>query len=161
MKRNFSFSLMCLVVMAGACNDSNADMKGRKDLIDPAKIVHNPRTLNGISKEEAASLPVLTFADTTHNFGTINEGEKVTYEFAFRNDGKRPLLIEGAEGSCGCTVADYPREPIAPGAAGKMKVIFSSAGKQGHQEKDVAVNANTERGIYHLHIEADVLPKED
>ncbi len=159
--KHISCFLFVVIVLNTACNDANSDIKGRKDLLDPAKIVHNPNTLNGITKEDAAKLPVLTFTDTTHSFGTINEGEKVTYDFAFRNDGKSPLLIEGAEGSCGCTVADYPREPLAPGKSAMMKVIFSSAGKQGHQEKDVAINANTARGLYHLHIDVDVVPQKN
>lgn len=158
MKFNSFILLAALLVSTAACNQEE-DLKGKKNLIDPSTIVHNPRTINGIPPDELAKMPVMTFKDTTHNFGTIKEGERVTYEFAFTNTGKSPLLIQSAEGSCGCTVADYPREPVAPGKEGVMKVIFSSAGKQGHQEKEVAISANTLRSIYHLYIQAEVTPE--
>jgi hypothetical protein len=158
MKRLSFLAFIALSALTTACNQEGYT-KHKKDLIDPTKLVHNPRTINGIPPEEAANLPVLTFADTAHNFGTIKEGEKVTYDFAFANTGKSPLLINSAEGSCGCTVADYPREPIPPGKSAVMKVVFASAGKQGHQEKTVAINTNTERGLYYLYVEAEVIPQ--
>lgn len=159
MNRIYCLLLFTCFLLASACNNSTDGSNARKDLIDPATIVHNPRTFDGISAEEAATLPALTFTDTIHSFGTIQEGESVSYEFSFKNDGKTPLLIANAEGSCGCTVADYPRQPLPPGQSASVKVIFNSAGKPGHQEKDVAITANTLRGVHHLYITAEVNPQ--
>ena len=69
------------------------------------------------------------------------------YAFKFKNTGSEPLVISDAKGSCGCTVPDWPREPIAPGASGEIKVEFDSKGKGSEdgskQTKKVTVTANT------------------
>ncbi len=125
----------------------------------PTNLVSNPHTANGMDTVAAGMKPVMSFKDTVHDFGTIHEGEVVQYEFAFTNSGKTPLIITSAAGSCGCTIPDYPHDPIAPGKSGIMKVTFNSAGKAGHQEKSVVIRTNTLRGIEMLYIKADVLKK--
>jgi len=80
------------------------------------------------------------------------------FTVSFTNTGKTPLLISGAIGTCGCTVADYPREPIAPGKTGVLKTVFNTEGKPGHQEKGITISANTEIGTQYLYIQADVTP---
>ena len=144
---------LCFISIA-ACNDEVEKPAG-KGLIDPS-IVHNPKTINGIDPKEAVTLPVLTFADTFHNFGNATEGEKLTHEFSFTNTGKSPLIINGTKGSCGCTVADFPHVPIAPGKTGVLTAIFNTEGKQGHQVKSITVSSNTGRGLDILYIQADV-----
>ncbi|HLG33233.1 MAG TPA: DUF1573 domain-containing protein, partial [Bacteroidia bacterium] len=79
----------------------------------------------------------------THDFGTIVEGEKVSYSFQFTNTGNADLLITNAAGSCGCTVPEYSKEPVPPGKSGVVNVIFDSSGKDGHQDKTVTIVANT------------------
>jgi hypothetical protein len=66
------------------------------------------------------------------------------------------LIINNASGSCGCTVPEYPHEPIAPGKSGVLKVKFHSADKLGHQEKSVIVTTNSSKGTHMLYIKADV-----
>lgn len=103
--------------------------------------------------------PVMTFAETEHDFGTINEGDVVEHTFSFTNTGKTPLVIVNAKGSCGCTVPSYPTEPIAPGAVGEMLVKFNSSGKPNQQNKTVTITANTETGKEVIKIKALVTPK--
>ncbi|GAA4276460.1 DUF1573 domain-containing protein [Aquimarina mytili] len=103
--------------------------------------------------------PVMTFAETEHDFGTINEGDVVEHKFSFTNTGKAPLVIVSAKGSCGCTVPEWPKEPIAPGATGEMLVKFNSNGKPNQQTKQVTITANTEAGKELLKIKAMVTPK--
>ena len=103
--------------------------------------------------------PVMTFAETEHDFGTINEGDVVEHKFSFTNTGKAPLVIVSAKGSCGCTVPEWPKEPIAPGATGEMLVKFNSNGKPNQQTKQVTITANTEAGKEMLKIKAMVTPK--
>ncbi len=92
----------------------------------------------------AADKPVMTFGESSFDFGAINEGDTVMHKFAFTNTGKSPLVIQNATAQCGCTVPDWPKEPIAPGATGEIKVVFNSRGKQGPQSKAVTITANTE-----------------
>ena len=67
----------------------------------------------------------------------------VTHVFKFVNNGKGPLVISKANASCGCTVPEYPRDPIMPGDSGKISVQFNTTGKLGQQSKTVTVTANT------------------
>ncbi|WP_109300507.1 DUF1573 domain-containing protein [Aquimarina sp. AU474] len=108
---------------------------------------------------KSTDLPVMTFAETEHDFGTINEGDVVEHKFSFTNTGKAPLVIVSAKGSCGCTVPEWPKEPIAPGAVGEMLVKFNSNGKPNQQTKQVTITANTEAGKEILKIKAMVTPK--
>ena len=80
--------------------------------------------------------------DSSFNFGTITEGEKVEYSYRFKNTGTNPLMIFSASAACGCTVPEKPEAPILPGETGFIKVVFNSSGKKGHNEKDVTVNSN-------------------
>ena len=70
------------------------------------------------------ALPAISFESDFHDFGEIQEGEVVNYTFKFTNEGEGPLIISNAQGSCGCTVPQWPRQPIAPGATGEIKVSF-------------------------------------
>jgi len=66
----------------------------------------------------------------------------VNYTFNFTNEGEGPLIISNAQGSCGCTVPQWPRQPIAPGATGEIKVSFNSSGRAGKQDKRVTLTTN-------------------
>jgi hypothetical protein len=85
----------------------------------------------------------ITFEETVHNFGNVTQGEKVEYSFKFTNTGDKDLLITDATSSCGCTVPDWPKEPVRPGKSAYMKVVFNSAGKEGFTEKEITIKANT------------------
>ncbi len=96
------------------------------------------------------------FEQMEFNYGTIKQGDKVDYEFVFTNIGKEPLIISSANGSCGCTVPEWPKEPIKKGEKGKIKVTFNSAGKQGMQDKTVTINSNASTNPVVLHIKGNV-----
>jgi len=102
--------------------------------------------------------PVMAFDEQQHDFGDINEGDVVTHIFSFKNTGATNLIISNAVGSCGCTIPEYPKEPIEPGASGEMKVSFNSTGKSGHQSKTVNITANTKTGKETLTIKASITP---
>jgi hypothetical protein len=103
--------------------------------------------------------PVLSFQDTLYRFGTIKEGEEVSHDFPFTNQGKSDLLISTASASCGCTVPEWPKEPIPPGGKGIIKATFNSEGKQGKQSKKIVITANTKPELTEIWLEGDVNPK--
>ena len=111
--------------------------------------------------EPVADGPIATvaFAETTHEFGTIDEGDVVEHTFVFTNTGSTPLIIQDAKASCGCTVPKKPEQPVAPGETGEIQVRFNSQGKPGVQNKTVTVTANTQPATTRLFIKADVTPK--
>lgn len=87
--------------------------------------------------------PKMTFKKMSWDFGTITEGERVEHTFKFVNDGESDLVISSATASCGCTIPEWPKEPIAPGEEGEIKVEFNSTGKSDLVTKDVTILANT------------------
>lgn len=114
-------------------------------------------SLNGIAQEKKApavgevkqisnatapaSLAEISFTKELHDFGTINKGDNGTVEFSFKNTGKEPLIIANAQGSCGCTVPVWPKEPIAPGASSSIKVTYDTK-RVGAFTKTVTITSN-------------------
>lgn len=84
----------------------------------------------------------MTFTASEYDFGDINQGDKVSYTFEFKNTGNAPLIISNARASCGCTVPQWPKEPVAPGETSKIDVVFNSAGKRGRQTKSITITTN-------------------
>ena len=101
-------------------------------------------------------LPSFEFAEESHDFGTITEGEVVEKVFKFKNTGDAPLIISSATASCGCTVPVWPKDPIPVGEEGEIQVRFNSAKKPGIQNKTVTITANTYPKINRLRIKANV-----
>ena len=110
--------------------------------------------------EVGKKLPVMTFEETEHDFGTIAQGTAVETVFKFTNTGEGPLIITNAKSSCGCTVPEYHKdEPIAPGETGEILVKFNGSGKNA-VTKVVTITANTEKGMERIKIKAFVEAKE-
>ena len=95
------------------------------------------------AKAVNAKLTNIEWKEKSVNYGKIKEGETLNLEFHFKNTGEAPLLISRVEPSCGCTVAEFPKEPIPPGKEGTIKGSFNSAGKISTQHKTLMVYANS------------------
>jgi hypothetical protein len=123
-----------------------------------------PNTANATPPPPVAATGKTTsakFDETSYDWGTIAEGEKMTHIFKFKNTGSNDMIISDAHGSCGCTVPEWPKEPIKPGKSSQIKVIFDSKGKAGDQSKSVTITANTEPTNMVLMIKGKVTPKEE
>jgi Protein of unknown function (DUF1573) len=94
----------------------------------------------------AQKLPrtTLQFANDIWDFGKIKEGAIVEHVYEVKNTGREPLLITDCKASCGCTIPQWPKDPIAVGETGKIEVKFNSAHKGGEVSKAITVTANTE-----------------
>lgn len=177
MKRNIVKSMMLLavvVVLASACKDRDAEKKiaqlesrlaeleGKKtsNTATPAPAI-TPSPVAPAAQEQKPEGPLATMEFTTmdHDFGTINEGDVVEHTYKFKNTGEAPLIIQGAQGSCGCTVPDWTKEPIPVGGTGFVKAKFDSNGKANAQNKTVTVTANTWPKATVLRFKAMVTPK--
>ncbi len=87
--------------------------------------------------------PILTWEKSTHDFGDMQQGDKVETTFRFTNTGTEPLLITNVTVTCGCTVPKgWPRDPIVAGGKGEIVVAFNSLGKIGKQNKVVTIVSN-------------------
>ena len=113
----------------------------------------------------AANAQELTIDKEVHDYGTIDQGANGECVFVVTNTGTAPLIISNCKGSCGCTVPTWPREPIAPGADGVVKVQFDSKNKGkvggGLQSKRVTITANTDPVNTYLTIKGKVDKKEE
>jgi hypothetical protein len=143
--------LFFMFVILFACNNAN------KNEIT-TDIVNNPISDSGKKNNK---LPEFKFETETHDFGTILQGEKVKYNFKFKNVGNADLLISSVSGSCGCTVADYPKMPIKPNQESNILVTFDSDGKHGFQHKTITLVSNTQPNKKVLSIKAVVFSAEE
>jgi len=98
---------------------------------------------------DSTQLTTVQWLDSTKDFGKIQEGQRLEVAFRFKNTGDKPLVIERVQPSCGCTVAEQPKEPIAPGAEGTVKATFDSKGRVGTNHKTLSVWANLKEGASH------------
>ncbi len=131
--------------------------RSKKRLIVSPKIKQD---FSGLSGEELANAPRIAFENKKYDFGTLEEGEKITHTFSFKNEGKRDLIIRATDASCGCTSPEPEKKQIAPGESGAIKVIFNSRGKKGRQHQRVTVIANDpEQPVTILHLNGVVKKK--
>ena len=155
----FAFSLLVLV----SCKNDSAESADAVPATPTAVNTPTP-TADPLAGNEpavpAGPITTISFAETEYDFGMVMEGEKVVHEYAFTNTGDEPLIISNAKGSCGCTVPDWPREPIAPGESSVIKVQFDSKNKGkvggGLQSKRVTITANTDPVNSYLTIKGKV-----
>lgn len=94
----------------------------------------------GISQAQVAGAQI-EFEKLEHDYGTIDQGANGTTEFKFTNTGTEPLIISNAKGSCGCTVPEWPKEPIAPGATSSIRVKYDTK-RVGPISKTVTITSN-------------------
>jgi hypothetical protein len=150
-KKLLSIAMIAIVSIVVACSNKK---NGNEQL--STDIVNNPASANAEAGVE--NLPEMTFDNPHHDFGKIKAGEKVTFGFTFKNTGKSDLIISDAKGSCGCTVAEYPKEPISAGSSGSIEVSFDSHGKSGIQNKSVTLITNAIPSTKVLNISGEVMP---
>ena len=99
----------------------------------------------------------INFTESSFDFGNIKQNSTDNkHLFKFTNTGKNPLVIENAKGSCGCTVPQWPKEPIPPGGTGEIVVEYKPGKQKGNQQKTVTVTANTEPRDSRISISATV-----
>jgi hypothetical protein len=127
------------------------------------------RPTEGISPvpvEEVIAPPVgptteISFTETTFDFGTIEEGTVVTHVFTFTNAGNEPLILTDVKGSCGCTVPQWPREPLAPGETASITVEFNSKAKSGKRNQRVTITSNTDPPQRFIYLTGEIAPKSE
>jgi hypothetical protein len=122
MKNLVYFLIFGIVLSIVGCNDTG-DKKSK----------------TGIASGDSGKIE---WVSSTHDFGTIKEGEIVSTVYEFKNVGSMPVEILDVTVTCGCTVAEKPEKPIGAGQKGQIKVNFNSTGKSGVNKKYVTVISN-------------------
>jgi hypothetical protein len=127
----FTFGLVVLTMLAGAQTA--------------------PQSGAGTAPAAPTSTAEIKFDKLEFDYGTIKQGGDPNGEFSFKNVGKEPLIISNCQGSCGCTVPSWPKEPIKPGASAVIKVHYDTK-RVGPINKTVTVTSNSLGGVVTLHI---------
>ncbi len=108
-------------------------------------------------KKEMETYTTLSFNEIEHNYGDVKSETDNETNFIVTNTGKKPLIIEKVEASCGCTTPEKPEKPILPGKSDKIKVVFHpKPGQVGEQNKTITVTSNTNPRMNILKIKAFV-----
>jgi hypothetical protein len=125
MKKAFLFGMMLLFVTALSAQTNNS-------------------TTPQPTKEDKSStkVPEMTFEKTVHDYGQIYVSDNGDCVFNFKNTGKADLILTNCSSSCGCTVPEWPKEPIPPGGKAKITVHYNT-GRVGAINKQVYVDSNT------------------
>lgn len=159
------FILLATIFLAVSCsNDKQPGGQGEKSLpeiksdgpIRTSDIIRSPVSAN--EPIDTVNVAKITFEEENYDFGEVDEGAIVDHVFRFTNTGKAPLLISGARSTCGCTVPEWPKEPIPPGVSGEIKVKFNTQGKKNKQTKPVTIVANTYPATSKVFLEGFVRP---
>jgi hypothetical protein len=140
MRKISIISLFLIVVLASGCGNGRA---------------RNDR--NSVSQKTDTGTAIIAFREYEHNFGKVEEGEKVGHIFIFSNKGTGSLVMASATTSCGCTVSKYDTKPISPGESGNLEVVFDTSGRNGMQTKTVTVKSNASTPFVLLKITAEVV----
>jgi len=119
---------------------------------------NNSNASNEFEKND--KLSEITFEKTTHDYGTIEYGGNGIYEFVFKNTGEQLLVLNNVSSSCGCTVPEWPREPIDKGKEAKIKVKYNT-NKAGNFQKTVTVYSNAKNSPVVLKIKGKVKASPD
>jgi len=101
----------------------------------------------------------IIFASKAHDYGTVVQGADGSCEFVFTNKGKAPLILNDVKASCGCTVPEWTRTPVAPGEKGTIKVTYNT-NNIGTFSKSITVNSNAVNSPLVLTIKGNVTPKQ-
>lgn len=134
------------LLLFAACGSGNNDVD--------TSVINNPNSASGVDKD--AKMPIIKFDKEQHDFGRLSKGEVVSYSFKFTNTGNADLIVKECNATCGCTVADFPKNNIKPGESGFITVTFNSANKHGQQIQTVTVGTNAQPARYILKIIAQV-----
>jgi hypothetical protein len=148
MKYLFVF-LLSGVLLACSNSDSKVSASSNRD------------SLNQAALNDSANYTNLQWIDSTfQDLGKVNAGQVVDITWRLKNTGSKPLVIASVMPGCGCTVAEKPTEPIAPGAESVIKAKFDSKNQsEGEHRKNVSVLANTKQNSYYLTFKVDVTKK--
>ena len=101
--------------------------------------------------------PEISFESDVIDYGTIEHNADGNRQFKFKNTGKEPLIITNCQGSCGCTVPTWPKEPIRPGASATIDVKYATD-RVGSFEKKITVTSNAKTASKILRIKGVVKP---
>ena len=104
---------------------------------------------------DSSKMPEITFDKIVNDFGKIPYSGNGSTKFTFKNTGKTPLILSNVQSSCGCTVPEWPKEPVAPGESKVINVTYNTT-RVGAFTKQITVYSNAKNGTIYLTIKGEV-----
>lgn len=149
---------IALLTLQSCKSDPTVDEKKVEQILgdgnDYQELIRNPITAD--KNADTVNIAKADFPVVMHDFGDVKEGTVVSHTFKFSSVGKIPLIIKDATSTCGCTVPDFPKDPLSPGENAEIKVKFNTENKEGHQSKVITVFTNGYPSKYILTVNAHV-----
>lgn len=148
--RNFKIVVVFMLSLAFFSCKENASSKINTSNLESAK-----------ERDATISLgsAIVEFDRTEYDFGELIEGEIAEGTFKITNKGKVNLIITSAKATCGCTIPEWPKDPIPPGASADLKFTFNSRGRAGKQNKSITLQTNSEKVTELIRIKGTVVKK--
>ncbi len=157
MIKGIYFLLVSLALLSSCNSDTKKNDGFAKSSSDMSKQLAIP-TKDG--KVDTSKMAIITFEETTYDFGKIKEGDIVKHSFKFKNTGTKDLFLLYHKTTCGCTVPSFSKDPFRPGDTGEITIVFDSKGKKLSQNKKVKIFANTFPNMSTLTMKGYVIPKD-
>jgi hypothetical protein len=155
------WGMLSLLFAAAACNMNEGQTEQQKK--DSLARIEQQRkdSVNQMIMADTANFSEIQWIDSVkQDVGKVTAGGVVDITWKFRNSGTKPLVITNVTPGCGCTLAEKPTEPIAPGGEGKISAKFDTKSQSvGPHTKSVTVQANTKQNAYYLEFTATVTPQ--
>ena len=149
---------LTLISLVSCKSDPEVDEKKVEQILgdgtDYQELIRNPITAD--DNADTVTVAKADFPEVMHDFGDVKEGSVVNHTFKFTSTGKVPLIMKDATSTCGCTVPDFPKDPLSPGESAEIKVKFNTENKEGHQSKVITVFTNGYPAKYILTVNANV-----
>jgi hypothetical protein len=120
MKKLFILSLLAILTFSISCSQTS-------------------QTENGVNIDSQG--PIIKFNELSHDYGTMEQNGNGTFDFVFTNEGTEALILSNVRSSCGCTIPQWPREPIAPGKSSTIAVKYDTR-RIGSFSKSITVTSN-------------------
>ncbi|MBK7098561.1 MAG: DUF1573 domain-containing protein [Sphingobacteriales bacterium] len=129
---------LAVIVLFGACNGFG---KGEKNYVKNYG--------SGIASGKDDSTTV-RWESTFYDLGVRKRGTDIDVEYTFENTGDKPFLIDSIYGTCGCTLFDFPRKPVAPGRSGSVTIRYvSSEQPLAIMQRSIYLKTNTKGHPFH------------
>jgi hypothetical protein len=160
--------LICALFLTGSLAFAqNEKAVNQKNKAKTGKVAKDPNTKQVSADNKAddkadnsSSGAEIMFKETNHDFGNIPFKGNGSYEFVFVNTGTEPLILTQPKSSCGCTVPEWPKQPILPGESNVIRVTYKNTDRPGAFNKYVTIfsNAAVNKEVK-LHIKGTVEPE--
>lgn len=156
MKKIIGLSMLAMLSIYSCKKNDVTEQKPQEVISEQAVNALTEREL--LEKNQKQAETSLALSEPSFDFGTIKKGDVVEHVFEVTNTGKNPLIISNVQPTCGCTVPEFTKSPIAPGQKGAIKLEFNSSNFEGVVHKSAEVYANVAKVPIELTFTANIKP---